>query len=194
MIEKIKKYALENNVPIIEEDGKKFLCELIEVNRLNNILEIGSAIGYSAIVMASLSNNIFVSTIERDEQRYNVAKKNISETGLSHQIEIFLADALEFDESKLSIKYDLLFIDAAKAQSQKFLEKYIDSLKKDGLILIDNINFHGFANGTRETNNRNTKQLVRKINRFKDWLATNNDYVSEYYDIGDGILVARRND
>lgn len=194
MIESMKKYAIENDIPIIEDDMMLFLMDYIKTNNVKNILEIGSAIGYSALVMASVSNDIKVDTLERDKIRHDQAVLNIDYYKMNDNVTLYLADALEFDEKLLTKEYDLLFIDAAKAQSQKFFEKYATLLKENGTVIIDNINFHGFANGKRESNNRNTRQLVRKINSFKDWLATNKQYKSEYYDIGDGILLAKRND
>lgn len=194
MINNIRVFALENDIPIIEDEIKEFLINYINKNSVVNILEIGSAIGYSAIVMASSNDKINVTTIERDESRYKKAIENIDNVGLSSRISIFNADALEFDTTILDKKYDLIFIDAAKAQSRKFFEKYEKLLSEDGVIIIDNINFHGFANGHRDSKNRNTRQLVRKINDFKDWLSQNKNYLSEYQDIGDGILLAKRKD
>ncbi|MDF9867263.1 putative O-methyltransferase YrrM [Bacilli bacterium PM5-3] len=192
MLDEIKKYAIKNNVPIIEDQGKDFLIKIIKENNYHNILEIGSAIGYSAIIMAKISEKNKVVTIERDSIRYNLAKKNINEMGLEKQIIIYHDDALLFDESKLENKFDLIFIDAAKAQYQKFFEKYEKHLNDNGCIIVDNINFHGFVEGKRKTTNRNTKQLVGKIRRFNEWITTNDNYEVDYYDVGDGIFVIKR--
>ena len=192
MIEKIEQYAKENDVPIIEKDGRDFLIDYIDNNNCLNILEIGSAIGYSAIIMASRTCCNHVDTIERNEKYYQLALENIKECCLNEKITIFNEDALEFDISKLDKRYDLIFIDAAKAQYQKFFEKYQVLLADEGAIIIDNIDFHGFVTGTRETNNRNTRQLVNKIKKFVEWIKIQPNYSVDYYQVGDGIFVVKR--
>src|SRR5574344_233636 len=113
----IEKYALEYNIPIMEKSGIKFLTEYIKENNVKNILEIGSAIGYSAIKMALTSDKIKVTTIEKDNVRYIEALKNIKEFDLDKRITLILGDALDIE---LEDKYDLIFIDAAKGQYIKF--------------------------------------------------------------------------
>jgi len=192
MIEEIEKYAIKNNIPIIENEGKDFLVAYIKNNNCLNILEIGSAIGYSAIIMALINPCINIATIERDQERYNLAVSNIAKMNLNKQITIYNEDALLFDTNKLKGKFDLIFIDAAKAQYQKFFEKYIVKLTEDGSVIVDNINFHGFVDGKRTTTNRNTRQLVGKIKRFNDWIINNDNYDVKYHDVGDGIFVIRK--
>ena len=192
MIEEIEKYAIKNNIPIIENEGKDFLVAYIKNNNCLNILEIGSAIGYSAIIMALINPDINIATIERDQERYNLAVSNIAKMNLNKQITIYNEDALLFDTNKLKGKFDLIFIDAAKAQYQKFFEKYIVKLTEDGSVIVDNINFHGFVDGKRTTTNRNTRQLVGKIKRFNDWIINNDNYDVKYHDVGDGIFVIRK--
>ena len=116
-LEKIEKYAKENNVPIMQKDGIEFLCNYIKENNVKKILEIGSAIGYSAIKMALVSDDIKITTIERDEERFSIAVNNIKEFSLDKNIDIILGDALEV---VIKDKYDLIFIDAAKSQYIKF--------------------------------------------------------------------------
>ena len=122
----IEKYAEEYNIPIMEKSGIRFLTKYIEQNKIKNILEIGSAIGYSAIKMALVDEKIKVTTIERDETRYIEALKNIKEFGLEKRITLILGDALDLD---IKDKYDLIFIDAAKGQYTKFFKKFIIHVK-----------------------------------------------------------------
>ena len=105
----LEKYAKENNIPIMQKDGIDFMCEYIKKNNIKNILEVGAAIGYSAIRMASISNDIKVTTIERDEKRYKEAVKNIESFNLEQQINIIFNDAFDVE---LNEQYDLIFIDA----------------------------------------------------------------------------------
>ena len=166
----IEEYAKKNNIPIMLKDGIEFLTNYIKENNVKTILEIGSAIGYSAIKMALVDESIKVTTIERDTIRFNEAVKNIKEFNLEDQIEIINADALEYTTDK---QFDLIFIDAAKAQYIKFFEKYKVNLKQDGTIISDNLDFHGLVKNPELTSNRNTKQLVRKINKYIEFLKEN---------------------
>lgn len=156
----IKENAKKNNVPIMQDEGIDFICKYIKENNIKRILEIGSAIGYSALMFASVSDDIIVTTIERDENRYKEAVTNIENMSMSNRINIFNADALDID---IKDKYDLIFIDAAKSQYIKFFEKYKNNLSLNGVIISDNLAFHGLVENPELTNNRNTKQLVKKL-------------------------------
>ena len=188
-IDNIEKYAKENGVPIMQKDGIEFLNFYIKNNKIKNILEIGTAIGYSAINMALVDENIKVTTIERDEVRYKEAIKNIKDFHLEDRIKIILNDALE---TKIIGKYDLIFIDAAKAQNIKFFEKYKYNINDDGVIITDNLNFHGLTDNIEKIKSKNLKSLVRKINNYKEFLKNNEEFTSIFYDIGDGISVSKK--
>ena len=188
MISDIEEYAKVNNVPIMLKDGIEFLTDYIKKNNIKNILEIGCAIGYSSIKMALVSDDIKVTTIERDEERYNEAIKNINKFNLNDRIKVILSDAFDVE---LEDKYDLIFIDAAKSQYIKFFEKFKKNLKQNGTIISDNLEFHGLV---KETNikNRNTRQLVRKINEYVNFLKNNQEFNTEFISIGDGIGISKR--
>lgn len=193
--EEIEKDALSRNIPVMQKEGIDFLIsKLKEVNALS-LLEIGSAIGYSSMMMVSHVDGLKIDTIELNEERYNEACFNIRERDLEDRISIFHDDALTFDEEKLKYQpYDVLFIDAAKAQYQKFFEKYVPYVKNDGLVIVDNLDFHGMIFDIDHIKNRNTKQLVKKIKRFKDWIFNHEDFDVEYYNVGDGICIIKRRD
>lgn len=188
-ISELEEYAKEYNIPIMMEDGIEFLCDYIKKNNIKRILEIGTAIGYSAIKMASIDKDIKITTIERDKDRYSLALKNISDFKLEEQIDTILDDALNVD---LSDKYDLIFIDAAKGQYINFFEKFKTNLNNNGVIISDNLSFHGLVEGDWSTLTRNVRGLVRKIKNYKDFLDENKEFKTDYYDIGDGIGVSRR--
>lgn len=183
-------YAKENNVPIIQKEGLNFLIKYIEQNNVKNILEIGTAIGYSSINMALVSDDIQITTVERNEQMYNQAIKNIKEFNLENRINVIYGDALD---TVIQGKYDLIFIDAAKAQYIKFFEKYKQNLQKNGAIITDNLNFHGLALHPEEIHSKNLKALVRKINNYKEFLINNQEFHTVFYEIGDGIAVSKYN-
>lgn len=187
-IEQIKEYAKENNVPIMMEDGIEFLTDYIKKNNIKNILEIGTAIGYSAIMMALVDKDIKITTIERDENRYQEALKNIKIFNLENQITPILKDAFEVE---LTDEFDLIFIDAAKAQSIKFFEKFEVNLKQNGAVITDNLNFHGMVQkDEKEITSRNVRGIVRKTKAYIEFLKENKNYETTFYDIGDGISIS----
>lgn len=186
----IEKYAKDNNVPIMLPDGIEFLLNYIKENNVKTILEIGTAIGYSAIRMALISSDIKVTTIERDIDRYNEAIKNISDFSLENQINVIYADAFDVD---LTEKFDLIFIDAAKSQYIKFFEKFKHNLNETGTIISDNLEFHGLVENKENVSlSRNVRGLVRKINEYVAFLKDNREFKTDFYSIGDGIGVSVR--
>lgn len=190
MIKKIKEYALVNNVPIMQDEGIEFLTDFIVKNNITNILEIGTAIGYSAIMMALVNPKIKVVTIERDEERYLEAVKNVKKFNLEDRITLIFKDALEVN---LNEEFDLIFLDGAKGQNIKFFEHYERNLSDDGYIITDNINFHGYVQKKEEDiKSRNLRGLVRKIKDYINYLKTSIKYETTFYDKGDGISVTRR--
>ena len=184
-MQEIEKYARIYNVPIMEKEGIEFITKYIQDNNVKSILEIGTAIGYSALKMASINDDITVTSIERDQERYEIAVENIARFNMEDRIELIFGDALEIE---IEGKYDLIFIDAAKSQSIKFFTKYEPNLKKDGTIITDNINFHGLTFSDKPADTRNVRQLIRKIRTYLEWLEKNPDFETEYHDIGDGVI------
>ena len=183
----MEKYALLNNIPIMEKEGLEFLINYIKENKVKNILEIGAAIGYSAINMALVSDEMKVFTIERDSKRYNEAVKNIKRCSLENKIIIKKIDAFDI---KIDNKYDLIFIDAAKSQYIKFFEKFKQNLNKNGAIISDNLDFHGLVGKENEIKSRNVRGIVRKLKNYTEFLESNEEFETIFYDIGDGIAVS----
>ena len=189
-IKEIKEYAKLENVPIMQDDGIEFLTTFIIKNQVKTVLEIGTAIGYSAIKMALSSPNLKIVSIERDEKRYLEAVKNIKKMQLEDRITLIFKDALDV---KLEDKYDLIFIDAAKSQSIHFFEQFERNLNDRGYIVTDNLNFHGYVfKKEEEIKSKNLRALVRKIKDYHKYLEENKKFKTEFYDIGDGISVSYR--
>ena len=191
IIRKMEEYADEKGVPIMEKEGIEFLTEFIKDNDVKSILEIGTAIGYSAIKMALVSDDITITTIERDEVRYLEAVKNVKALGLDSRINLVLGDALEYIPDGT---YDLIFIDAAKSQYIKFFEKYTKNLNEKGYVISDNINFHGLTNSDKSKLSRNLRQLIGKLERYIEFLKNNKEYKTRFFEIGDGIAISNRKD
>ena len=192
-IKEMERYAEANNVPIIERDSIEFVNKYILMNGVKKILEIGTAIGYSAILMANASEDVEITTIERDEKRYREAVKNVNKVGLDKRIEIVFNDALEVNLA--GFKYDLIFIDAAKGQYIKFFEKFENYLNPGGIIITDNLKFHGLVQNKEKIESRNVRGLVTKIEKYIEFLKGNEEFVTRFYDIGDGLSVSfKKND
>lgn len=190
LVNQMRDYADKNNVPIMSDDGLKYLLNYICENKVLKILEIGTAIGYSAIMMCSCSSNITVTTIERDEKRYLEAVKNIKKAGMEDRINIIYKDA--FDVT-LNDTYDLIFIDAAKAQNGRFFELFENNLRDNGTIITDNMNFHGLVfEDESHIESRNLRQLVRKVKNYKKFLEENTKYRTKFLDVGDGLAISVR--
>lgn len=188
VVRQMKQYAEVNNVPIMVEDGINFLTTFILKKHVKNILEIGTAIGYSAIMMALVDPNVKITTIERDETRYLEALKNVKLLGLEDRITLIYNDAFQV---KLDEKFDLIFIDAAKAQSIKFFEMFERNLDSGGAIITDNLKFHGLVDKKEEEiKSKNLRSLIRKIKNYIQFLENNEKYETTFFDIGDGISVS----
>lgn len=186
MLEEMKKYAQLNRVPIICDEGLNFLKEQINHYDVKYVLEIGCAIGYSALFMANLGCKIH--TFERNQEMIEQAKKNFDIYDRSHSIQLIEADALQYDQP-LNQTFDLIFIDAAKAQYQKFFEKFEHDLSDEGLIICDNLAFHHLD---KQKVNRNTRQLINKLEKFITYLKEHPNYETTFYDVGDGMSITRR--
>ena len=190
----MEQYAKEKNVPIIEKDSiafiMKFIMKFIKNNNIKNILEIGSAIGYSAILMASASKEVKVTTIERDEARYMECLKNVKKCGLDKEVNVVFQDALEVNLKGVS--YDLIFIDAAKGQYTKFFEKFKYFLAPGGVIITDNLKFHGYVGKKETIDSKNLRGIVDKIESYIEFLKNNEEFTTEFIDVGDGLSVSKR--
>ena len=185
MIEALKTYAKAHHIPIITDDGLLFIQDVIKTHEIKDVLEIGTAIGYSAIAMALFGAK--VDTIERNTDMQMLAKSNIAKHQLNHKVHLICADAITCD---LPLKmYDMIFIDAAKAQYQLFFDKFSSCLKPEGIIVCDNLDFHHLDPATV---NRNTRQLIRKIDHFKTYLKTHPLFETKYLNIGDGMSISKR--
>ncbi|MFC0270100.1 O-methyltransferase [Metabacillus herbersteinensis] len=192
-VEEMEQYAGLHGVPIMEKTGVELLLLLLSMQQPKKILEIGTAIGYSAIRMAMKLPEAEIITIERDETRYQQAREYITKLNLETRIHLLLGDALEISEEvRKQGPFDALFIDAAKSQSRGFFNLYEPMLAKQGLIITDNVLFKGIvAKDVSEIDSRNVRQLVRKINTYNEWLYTLPNYETTIIPVGDGIAVSR---
>ncbi len=187
---KIKAYANREAVPIMQDEGCDFICDYIKEHNIKRVLEIGTAIGYSSIRFAGLAEDIYVTTIESDIDRFIKAQENFKDSGFGQRITAINDDALTHDFA--DAKFDLIFIDAAKAQYIKFFEKYKENLAEGGVIISDNLSFHGMVDDLSLTHNYSTKKLVKKIQKYVAFLKENQEFDTEFFEIGDRISVSKR--
>ncbi|MCI2774546.1 O-methyltransferase [Staphylococcus petrasii] len=189
-IEELRAYAEEHAVPIIDRLSLELVKQLIRIHQAKNILEIGTAIGYSSMQFASISDDISVTTIERDEDMIQQAKSNFEKFGYQSQIRLVEGNALEQYSNVDDQEYDIIFIDAAKAQSKKFFELYTPLLKKGGLVITDNVLYHGFVADIDVVRSRNVKQMVKKVQKFNAWLMTQENYQTNFVNMDDGLAIS----
>lgn len=189
-IETLREYAEQNAVPIVDRLSLEMIKQLIRIHRANNILEIGTAIGYSSMQFASVSNDIHITTIERDEKMITQAKSNFETYGYSSQIRLIEGNALEQYNEVSDKQYDIIFIDAAKAQSKKFFEYYTPLLRNGGLVITDNVLYHGFVSNIDIVRSRNVKQMVKKVQKFNDWLISLENYSTNFINMDDGLAIS----
>ena len=187
----MEEYAKNKNVPIIEKASITFIMKYIKLHGVKNILEIGSAIGYSAILMASVGEDVKVTTIERDETRYMECLKNVKKAGMDKKITVVYQDALEVNLTE-KVEYDLIFIDAAKGQYTKFFEKFKYFLAPNGIIITDNLKFHGYVGSKKKIESKNLQGLVNKIEKYIVFLKDNKEFDTKFYDVGDGLSVSKK--
>ncbi len=189
LILELEKYAAENNVPIVTKEVAEYLKFMVDMNRSQNILEVGTAIGYSGIIMARAAQKYGgkLTTIEIDEERYKEANINFEKAGLKN-VKTILGDAGE-EIKKLDEEFDFVFIDASKGHYREFFDDSYKLLKKDGIIFIDNIMFRGYL--YKEYPKR-FKTIVRKLDEFITWLYEEFGESFVLLPFGDGIGILRK--
>ena len=194
-LDDIKLYAEKNSIPIMRDGGIEFICSYIKEHKIKKILEIGTAIGFSAIEFAQVAPDITVTTIELDIDRHIKAKQNIHDSGLDGRINAIHGDALKLelmDQQDQPQLFDLIFIDAAKGQYINFFQKYKANLEPGGVFISDNLSFHGMVEDLTLTHNYSTIKLVKKIRKYIEFLKQNTEFSTEFYDFGDGISISMR--
>ncbi|WP_369522337.1 O-methyltransferase, partial [Faecalibaculum rodentium] len=182
----LTKEAVVGMVPVMEAEGLEELAALAKANNCRTMLEIGTAVARTAVYMAE--QGLTVTTIERDPDMIRQARRNIAESGQS--VRLVEADAREAD---IQGTFDLIFIDAAKSQYRRFFERYAPLLSEHGIIVTDNMKFHGMVDHPERTQNRHTRGLIRRLREYRQYLESLEDWETEFLDDrGDGIAVSRR--
>ncbi len=188
-LEKIKKESLEEHIPIIMDDTLEAIENYLKEERLDRILEIGTAVGYSAICFTEfLSSKGIIDTIEREEQRVIKAKENIKKAKVEEKINIYEGDAVEILPT-INEKYDVIFIDAAKGKYPFFLKESLRLIKPSGIIFADNILYKGYV--MSDYNKHKQRTAVRNLREYIKEVSENPNLETEILEVGDGLAVSK---
>jgi predicted O-methyltransferase YrrM len=191
ILEDLENFALENRVPIVQKETAKFLELMVTITRPKKILELGTAIGYSAILMnQTLGGTCEITTIERDEKMIELAKTNIEKYGLQNKITILKGDCLEVLES-LCDEYDMIFMDAGKGHYDHFLPHCLRLLKKQGVLIADNVLFRGMV-ASKELATRRKITIIKRMKSYLELVNSNSELITSVIPMGDGISVTVR--
>ncbi|MBB6448573.1 putative O-methyltransferase YrrM [Geomicrobium halophilum] len=189
-VEKMRAYAEKENIPILEEESMELLLQVMDLVNAQHVLEIGSAIGYSALRIAASGNDRRVTTIERDADRYHQAESFLGGTCYNDDISLLYGDAFDFEKVLEEHKpYDALFIDASKGHNQAFVNTFSPMLKTGGVMVIDNVLFKGWVARPEEAPPR-LQPLARKLRDFNEWLLEHPHFCTRIHPIGDGIAIS----
>lgn len=189
LIDSIKQKALEEHIPIIMDDTLEVVGKILTEIKPTRILEIGTAVGYSAICFSKyLQPDGRIDTIERDSERIAEARINIEKVGATDRINIYEGDAVEILPT-LNEKYDVVFIDAAKGKYPFFLKEALRMIKPNGVILADNILYKGYV--MSDYNKHKQRTAVRNLREYVKEVTENPNIETEILDVGDGLAISR---
>ena len=183
----LEEYALVKDVPIMQKEGIEYLIDELNKRNAESVLEIGSAIGYSSLMMATHVKGLHVDTIERDEQRVKEAEENIVKAEVKDKINIYAGDAVEVLPT-LNEKYDVVFIDAAKGKYPFFLKEALRMIKPEGIIFADNILYKGYV--MSDYNKHKQRTAVRNLREYIKEVSENPNLETEILEVGDGLAVS----
>lgn len=188
-LNKIKEKALEDHIPIIMDDTLEVIENYLKEKNVKRILEIGTAVGYSAICFTKvLSEDGIIDTIERDEERVKQAKINIEKAEVKDKINIYKGDAVEILPT-LNEKYDVVFIDAAKGKYPFFLKEALRMIKENGVIFADNILYKGYV--MSDYNKHKQRTAVRNLREYIKEVSENPNLDTEILEVGDGLAISK---
>lgn len=187
-LNKIKDYANKNNVPIIFPEVEQFIRVLLKISNVKNILEIGSAIGYSSLVMAeSTPSNVRITTIEKRKDMYKIAKENINQSKYKDKVKIIEGDARDVIP-ELEDKYDFIFLDAAKGHYLEFFNDCTKKLNDEGIIVSDNVLYKGMI-ASDELVIRRKKTIVKRMRNYLEYISDLDGYITSVLPLGDGVSI-----
>lgn len=187
-LDTLEKFARENHIPVLLDDSAKFLAKFVKDKQFQNILEIGTAVGYSGSIMLLASPNAYLTTIEINEESFNKAITTFKSLNISDRVEQLLGDGFEHITklNEQGKKYDLIFLDGPKGQYLKYYTVLLQMLTDGGCLLVDNVLFHGLVRSTEDVGHKK-RAMVTKLRKFMNEIETRQDLTTTIHPIGDGI-------
>lgn len=189
LLKEIREYGEKNDVPISKEDTLNFLLTTIKENKYKQVLEIGTAIGYATIAFAFLDCVKQVESVEKDENRYNLARENIEKSGLKSKITIYNMDAKIFLQNNEKT-YDFIYLDGPKGQYINYLPYLLKMLNKNGILVADNLFFHGMVTGEIPVT-KGCKSMIKGLKNYIQEITTNPNLETKILNIGDGLGITK---
>ena len=187
----IEQFARKNYIPVMLDDTKELLYQTVANCQPKRILEIGTAIGYSGIVMLSACETATLNTIELLESSANMARENFRDAGVLERVTIFVGDAREI-VMQLTGSYDFIFMDGPKGQYEVFLPYLTDLLEVGGTLVCDNVLYKGLVEHVPENKRHKHITVARNLNAFLHDITTNPRYQTELFRIGDGVTISKK--
>ncbi|GLI82835.1 caffeoyl-CoA O-methyltransferase [Rossellomorea marisflavi] len=192
LLQEMEAYAEENGVPIMELVGIEALLGMLRIQQPKRILEVGTAIGYSALRMAEALPDATIVTLERDEERYEKAQEFLGRSSARDRVITLFGDALELQEDvKQHGPYDAVFIDAAKGQYRKFFDSYSEMLTPEGVVYSDNVLFKGLV-AEEVVEQKRIRNMVKKLQDYNKWLMDHPEYYTSILPVGDGVAISKK--
>lgn len=193
IFKELEHYAAREEVPIMERDSLEILLQYIKMLQPEKILEIGTAIGYSGASMLEAAEKAVLVTIERDTERVVIAEDTFERMNITDRVTMLKGDALEFAHKAAELgPFDVLFIDAAKGQYERFFNLYAPYVKSGGAVFTDNVLFKGLVAKQVDHPNRNTRAMVTKIRKFNEKMMSSSQWDSVIVPAGDGLMISRK--
>lgn len=194
VLEQLEKFARENHIPVLLDDSAKFLAEFVSKKEFKNVLEIGTAVGYSGSIILLSSEQAQLTTIEKNEESFNKAINTFAKLNLTTRVSQILGDGFEEiqklrDENK---KYDFIFLDGPKGQYLFYYPILLDMLEENGCLLVDNVLFKGLVRSTEDVGHKK-RAMITKLRKFLNEIETREDLITTIHEIGDGIAEIYKN-
>lgn len=188
-LDEIRKFGVIEGYPIIKDESTERFIEILKSVNPNRILEIGTAIGYSGSLML-LNSNASLDTIEMNQESARIARNNFEKLGLGDRVKVLVGDANEVIDTLIGEKYDFIFLDGPKGQYIKYLNRLIELLNIQGVLLADNVLFRGYIEGDNVPKKYRT--LVNNLRKFNDAIMSDDRLISDILHIGDGLSVSKK--
>lgn len=191
-IEELKKSARDRYIPLVREETGKALKEECKKCQPKNILEIGTAIGYSALLMLSSCNG-HICTLEKDETRFKEAEENFNKFGVFGRVEMHLGDAQLYleDFSKTGRKFDFIFLDGPKGQYIHYYPLIKEILSPNGILFADNVKLLGLVEHAEKVTHKN-RTMTRNMTEFINVISHDEDFKTQFYTVEDGYIIAKK--